>query len=170
MNTVENFYDQEYDEWSRLERHKIEFDITKRYLNEYLVGTSLEIFDIGGGPGRYALYLAQQGHKVTLLDLSRHNIDVARAETAKRGVALEAYIHGNALQLGHFAEGRYDAVLLMGPLYHLVSEKERQMALDGALRLLKEGGIIVASFISSYAPILDNLKYLLPILQEWRTF
>lgn len=31
MNKIEQWYDEKYDEWDRLERHKIEFDITKRY-------------------------------------------------------------------------------------------------------------------------------------------
>ncbi len=48
------YYDREYDEWSRLERHKIEFDITKRYLDEYVSGTNLKVFDIGGA-GRAAM-------------------------------------------------------------------------------------------------------------------
>ncbi|GMG97480.1 hypothetical protein [Tepidimicrobium xylanilyticum] len=38
MDKVELWYDEEYDEWERLERHKIEFDITKRYLDEYIQG------------------------------------------------------------------------------------------------------------------------------------
>ena len=56
MEKVGRYYDREYDEWSRLERHKIEFDITKRYLDEYVSGTNLKVFDIGGGPGRYAVW------------------------------------------------------------------------------------------------------------------
>lgn len=38
MNRVERWYDEEYDEWKRLERHKIEFDVTKRYIDEYIQG------------------------------------------------------------------------------------------------------------------------------------
>jgi len=71
MNEVESWYDNAYEEWNRLERHKVEFDITKKFLDQYIVGDNLEIFDIGGGPGRYALYLAEKGHKLTLLDLSK---------------------------------------------------------------------------------------------------
>ena len=85
MDKVERWYDEEYDEWERLEYHKIEFDITKRYLDEYIQGENLEIFDIGGGPGRYSLYLAEKGHKVTLLDLSRRNIEVARKKISRKG-------------------------------------------------------------------------------------
>lgn len=159
MSEIENWYDNVYDEWDRLERHRIEFDITKRYLDKYITGEGLEVFDIGGGPGRYAFYLANKGHKVSLLDLSSKNIAVAKEKAKELGTNLEKYIHGNALELKEY-EQKYDVILLMGPLYHLVKEADRKLALEGALSLLKPGGIIVASFISKYAPIQDNLLYL----------
>ncbi|NLY45565.1 MAG: class I SAM-dependent methyltransferase [Tissierella sp.] len=162
MNKVEEWYDEKYDEWERLNRHKIEFDITKRYLDEYIIGEGLEIFDIGGGPGRYSIYLAEKGHKVSLLDLSKRNIQVAKEKSADKGITLGAYIHGNALELDAY-EQKYDVILLMGPLYHLVNESDRKKAIEGALRLLKPNGIIFASFISKYAPIQDYLKGLYPI-------
>ena len=162
MKEIELWYDEKYDEWERLGRHKIEFDITKRYLDEYLTGENLEIFDIGGGPGRYSIYLAEKGHRVSLLDLSNRNIEVAKEKSAERGILLEDYIHGNALELNKY-EQKYDVILLMGPLYHLIKESDRRDALEGALRLLKPNGIIVASFISNYAPIQDYLKGVHPI-------
>lgn len=48
MNEIEKWYDEVYDEWTRLDRHRVEFDITKRYLDHYLKGDKLKIFDIGG--------------------------------------------------------------------------------------------------------------------------
>ncbi|WFA08967.1 class I SAM-dependent methyltransferase [Tissierella sp. Yu-01] len=162
MNKIEQWYDEKYDEWDRLERHKIEFDITKRYLDEYITGENLEIFDIGGGPGRYALYLAEKRHKVSLLDLSKRNIEVAKEKSVEKGIILEDYIHGNALELDEY-EQKYEVILLMGPLYHLVDERDRKACIEGALKLLKSNGIIVASFISNYAPIQNYLKNLYPI-------
>ncbi len=162
MDRVEKFYDEKYHELERLQRHRIEFDITKRYLDEYIVGENLDIFDIGGGPGRYSIYLAEKGHKVTLLDLSKKNIEVAKEKSAERGIILEAYIHGNALELDKY-EKTYDVILLMGPLYHLIEEVDRRKVVEDALKLLKPGGIIFASFISNYAPIQDYLKDLYPI-------
>jgi len=162
MDRVEKFYDEKYHEWERLQRHRIEFDITKRYLDEYIVGENLDIFDIGGGPGRYSIYLAEKGHKVTLLDLSKRNIEVAKEKSAEKGITLEDYIHGNALELDKH-EKKYDVILLMGPLYHLIKESDRKAAVEVALNLLKPGGIIFASFISKYAPIQDYLKGPYPI-------
>ncbi|MEH7076313.1 class I SAM-dependent methyltransferase [Neobacillus drentensis] len=162
MKEIEAWYDTKYDEWTRLERHKIEFDITKRYLDDYLQGENLEVFDIGGGPGRYSLYLAEKGHRVSLLDLSKRNIEVAKEKSFEIGIQLNDYIHGNALELDYL-DKTYDVILLMGPLYHLVKESDRRTAVEGALKLLKPNGIIVASFISNYAPLQDYLSKVSPI-------
>ncbi|QSX06110.1 class I SAM-dependent methyltransferase [Sedimentibacter sp. zth1] len=159
MNLVEDFYDNKYDEWSRLDRHRIEFEITKKYLDKFIVGDNLDIFDIGGGPGRYSFYLSDKGHNVTLLDLSQHNIDIAKEKSKELNTNLAGYIKGDALELDEHNK-KYDVVLLMGPLYHLVNKADRRKALKGAVNLLKDGGIIVASFISNYAPIQDNFAYL----------
>ncbi|MDF2589439.1 MAG: Methyltransferase type 11 [Anaerocolumna sp.] len=154
MNEIEDWYDNVYNEWTRLDRHKVEYEITRRYMDQYIVGNNLEIFDIGGGPGRYAIYLAMKGHDVTLLDLSGNHIKIAQEKAQELGVSLAGYIKGNALEL-EAIDKKYDVILLMGPLYHLLKESDRKKAVEGALALLKPGGIIIAAFISKYAPMLD---------------
>ncbi|MCG8500819.1 MAG: hypothetical protein MJB12_10495 [Firmicutes bacterium] len=36
MNNVEEYYNCQYDEWGRLERHRLEYEMTKKVLNEYI--------------------------------------------------------------------------------------------------------------------------------------
>lgn len=64
MSKVERFYDQnpQY-EWERLERHRTEFAVTMRVLEDYLPQPPAKILDVGGGPGRYAIALTQRGYK-----------------------------------------------------------------------------------------------------------
>lgn len=157
INEIESFYEG-YDEWNRLERHRIEFEITKRYLDKYIPKNS-RVFDIGGGPGRYSIYLAQRGHRVTLLDISKKHIEIALEKAKENNVHLEDAIHGDALELKGYNLEKFDVILLMGPLYHLTGKGERDKVMEEALALLKPGGIIIASFISAYAPILDTLKH-----------
>lgn len=156
MNEIERFYDEEYEEWERLERHRPEFEVTKRYLQKYITGQK-KIVDIGGGPGRYSIFLAQQGHEVTLVDLSGKHIRQAIDKAAEAGVHLDSSIHGDALRLHEYLyrEEQFDVALLMGPLYHLHNEEDRKLALKEALRVLKPGGLLIASFISNYGTILD---------------
>lgn len=160
MNEIEKWYDNEYEEWDRLERHKIEFEITKHYLDKYITKPKSRIFDIGGGPGRYSIYLAKQGHKVTLLDLSGKNVCMAKEKAAEAGVGLEDYVKGNALALPKYKKESFDVILLMGPLYHLTEAEDRKKAVKEARKLLKKGGILIAAFISQYAPIQDSFSYL----------
>ena len=54
----------------------------------------------------------------------------------------------------HITE-QFDSVLCLGPLYHLIHEKDRRSAIENCLEALKPGGVFFASFISSYAPIQD---------------
>jgi S-adenosylmethionine-dependent methyltransferase len=94
IKQVENYYDS-YDEWQRLERHKVEFEITKKYIDKYVTSNS-RILDIGGGPGKYSIYLASKGHKVILLDLAKKHIEIAKEKADEHKVKLERFIHGSA--------------------------------------------------------------------------
>jgi S-adenosylmethionine-dependent methyltransferase len=49
----------------------------------------------------------------------------------------------------------FDAVLLMGPLYHLLTIRERLQAVMEAERVLKPGGLIFAAFITRFALFRD---------------
>jgi SAM-dependent methyltransferase len=51
-----------------------------------------------------------------------------------------------------------DAVLLLGPLYHLTDEKDRLEALREARRVLKSGGVLLAVGISRFASTFDGLR------------
>lgn len=158
MNSIEEFYNYQYDEWGRLERHRIEFEITKKVLDEFVCRDS-EVLDVGGGPGRYSIYLATRGHKVTLFDLSEKLVEQAERNAVAAGVTLEKFIRGNVLDLDTLISGKsFDCVLCMGPMYHLLEENERKEAIEKCLKVLKPGGIIIVSFVSVYAPIVDCLK------------
>lgn len=156
MDTVEQFYnDQAEREWQREDRHRTEFAVTRLALLEYLPPAPAKILDDGGGPGRYAIFLTQRGYDVTLLDLAQANLNVALREAERAGVCLADVQHGNALRLNGHADESYDAVLLMGPLYHLLDETERRTAIREARRVLKPGGRIFAAFINRYAGFRD---------------
>jgi S-adenosylmethionine-dependent methyltransferase len=151
---IRTLYDQQPErEWERLERHRTEFAVTMRALFEYLPPPPARVLDCGGGPGRYAIELAHRGYKVTLFDLSAGGLQLAREKATEAGVTLAAYEQGAATDLSRFPDDAFDAVLLMGPLYHLLEEAERQQALAEAHRVLKPGGFLFAAFISRYASI-----------------
>ena len=133
----------------------MEFLVTRKVLQEFLPHQPLKIADIGGGPGRYSLYLAGMGHQLTLVDLSQAEMEIARERADAAGLQIQQLLQANALDLSGLSDEQYDAVLLMGPLYHLQDEAERQRAVREAMRILKPGGLLFAAFITLYAPFRD---------------
>ncbi len=158
IKKVEAYYDDDVlYEWQRLERCPIEYGVTLRYMERYY-DKGAKVLDVGGGPGRYAIHLAKQGHDVTLVDLSAGNVAFAKEQAKRDGVHIKA-IHGNALHLDQHIDETYDIVQCMGPLYHLLEEKDRMTCIEQCLKRLKKGGLFVAAFISSYAVINDHAMH-----------
>ena len=156
QDPVEAMYDADSErEWQRLVRHRTEFGVTMRALDDYLPSAPAKILDIGGGPGRYAIVLTQQGYEVTLLDLSQNNLTLARQKAASARVNIAQMVHGNALDLSAFAPESFDAVLIFGPLYHLLQEAERLQVVREARRVLRGNGRLFAAFVSRFAPFRD---------------
>jgi len=149
---IRQYYDQQAErEWERLARHRTEFAVTMRALRDHLPPPPAHLLDCGGGPGRYAIELVRAGYTVTLFDLSSENLQLAETKAAEVGVALAGYEQGTATDLSRFPDASFDAVLLMGPLYHLLEEEDRRQALTEAYRVLRPGGPLFAAFISRYA-------------------
>jgi SAM-dependent methyltransferase len=134
-----------------MDRHRTEFAVSMRTLQTYLPPAPARVLDCGGGPGRFAIELARLGYEVTLFDLSAGNLQLAQEKATEAGVHLAGYEQGTALDMARFADEAFDAVLLMGPLYHLLGEGDRQQALAECRRVLKSGGHLFAAFISRYA-------------------
>lgn len=142
-------------EWHRMARHRMEFAISLRALKDHLPAPPAAILDCGGGPGRYAITLTQQGYDVTLFDLSPELLQLAKDRSVEAGVTLDGLEEGTATDLSRFADASFDAVLLMGPLYHLLDRADRERALTEARRVVRPGGPVFAAFISRYAGHID---------------
>lgn len=115
-----------------------------------------KVLDIGGGPGKYALYLSALGCDVTLADLSQKNIDFGLNMAKELGIPLSG-IQADSRDLSTIKDGQYDHVLCMGPMYHLKDENNRVKTIEECLKKLKSGGTIFVAFVSSYSFIWDNL-------------
>jgi len=140
-------------------RGELEFTRSKELLIRALPPPPAVVLDVGGGPGAYSLWLAGMGYRVHLIDATPLHVEQARQTAADFGLAAPASIAvGDARQLSH-ADDSADAVLLMGPLYHLTERAERIAALQEAYRCLHPGGILFAVGISRFASLLDGLSY-----------
>lgn len=116
------------------------------------------VYDIGGGPGVYARWLAGRGYTVHLVDALPLHVEQARRASEERPDApLASATVGDARQLP-FAEASGDLALLLGPLYHLTERADRIAALCEARRVLRPGGLVVAAAISRFASTLDGMR------------
>lgn len=101
------------------------------------------MLDVGGGPGYYAAWLRDLGHSVVLADV----VESHARQASNHGIpALVADATALPLPPQHA-----DALLLLGPLYHLVNPAERTQALAEAYRVLVPGGTLFAAGLSRWA-------------------
>ena len=154
-NEIYNFYNNGA-EIGRLERGLgiVEFHRTKEILSRYIDGGKV-IYDIGGGIGMYAAWLAKKGNEVHLIELAENAV-----EYAKENMMQDCHFiaeTGNALKINRSYESA-DVVLLMGPLYHLRDRGERLQSLREAFRVLKKGGLLMAAGISKFSSMTWGLS------------
>ena len=137
---------------------QLERERTRELLSRLLPPAPAVILDIGGGPGGYACWLAKQGYEVHLLDITPLHVEIAIAASRQQAEApLSSVKLGDARSLPWSAETA-DAVLLLGPLYHLTDKRDRLQALAEAHRVLKPHGVLFAVGVSKFASTIDGLR------------
>jgi S-adenosylmethionine-dependent methyltransferase len=146
-------------EHDRLGAHQLEYDLTWRYLERYLPPAG-SILEVGAATGRYTLELAKRGYTVTAVDLSAALIDLCRERLTTAGLEQQVkLVVADARHLDAVTEREFDAVLLMGPLYHLIAETDRQAALKQVFERLRPGGILVSALLSRAGVLSDLLRH-----------
>lgn len=139
--------------WFRLEHAR-----TQELILRYLPPAPATVIDAGGGAGIYACWLAGRGYIVHLVDPVPKHDEQARAASAQQPKYPLASVEvGDARHLAH-ADVSADAVLLLGPLYHLVEKEDRLACLREAYRVLRPGGFVWGAGISRFASLLDSLS------------
>jgi ubiquinone/menaquinone biosynthesis C-methylase UbiE len=149
------------DEESRLRTGwgQLEYARTQELIQRHLRPAPATVVDAGGGPGAYACWLAALGYNVHLIDPVPKHVEQARAASANQGAhPLASAEVGDVRQLAH-ADASADAVLMLGPLYHLVEREDRLSALREAHRVLRSGGLVWAAGISHFASLFDSLAH-----------
>lgn len=131
----------------------IEFARTKEILLEELPPAPAVIYDVGGAYGEYAFFLADKGYEVHLFDLAEEHIRLAKANENAAILADAAVADARSIPR---EDASADAILLFGPLYHIVEREERARCLAECRRLLKPGGKLFTANITCFS---TALKY-----------
>ena len=150
----------EVDEDSRLQTgfFRLELARTQELILRHLPPAPARVVDVGGGSGAYAAWLAGLGYEVHLIDPVPKHVEQARLRSARPGQAIASARVGDARRIEE-NDGSADAVLLLGPLYHLTERSDRLLSLREAFRVLRVGGCLFAAAISRFASLMDSLRH-----------
>lgn len=145
------YYGEQFDEDARIQTRsvggRVELERTRRLIGPRLPPGS-RVLDVGGGTGVHSRWLDAAGHDVTLVDLVPAHVERACAVGGFEAVV------GDARALPA-EDASVDAVLLLGPLYHLISREDRLRALAEARRVLAPGGTLFAQGIGRLSAFTD---------------
>jgi ubiquinone/menaquinone biosynthesis C-methylase UbiE len=149
-----------YEEQRLSTENYAEYAITARYLTRSISPGST-VADIGVGVGHYAELLATHGCRLLLSDVSERLLTAttARLEAAGHAATVLGAVRASATDLGHLRQRSCDAVLMLGPLYHLVTLAEREQAVREAARILKPGGLLFAAGINRISFLRDSYMH-----------
>ena len=143
-------YYNKFNENKRLDRRHgiVEYTTAMKYIKRYLKKfNNPQIIDIGAGPGKYSIELANMGYNVTAVELVKHNLMTIKKNSTKVNTIL-----GNAINLKKIKDNSYDIVILFGPMYHLISDEDKIKALNEAKRITKPNGyIFISYYMNEYA-------------------
>ena len=117
-----------------------------------LISKGSDLLDLGCGPGLYTKPLAEAGHRVTGMDLSKRSIEYAISVDSKT-----EYIYSDYLRLNE--TNRYDLITLIYCDYAAFTPKERSIVIKNVYAALKPGGrFILDVFSETYFQKKENVR------------
>jgi len=136
------------------ERRRLHHRALNLLLAEGLEGR--EVLDYGCGPGDWGVWMATEGARVTLLDLSPVAIDLGLRRARASGVA--SRVSGtarDASDLSNFADQKFDLVFACAALHHTLKYPG---ALDELSRVLRPDGKLVLVETYGNNPVLNHAR------------
>lgn len=132
---------------------QLELVRTQEILGRYLPPAPARLLDLGVGTGVHAEWLLDGGYDVHLIDLAPRHVRTALARLGALGLTAAV---GDARRLD-IEDASFDAVLVLGPLYHLHSSADRLSVLAEARRVARSGAVVAVAAISRFASLFDGL-------------
>ena len=138
-------------EWSRLETTT--YGRLQAIVHEGLVQRYIKpgdhVLDAGSGPGRFSISAARLGGRITVLDISDRQVELAKQKLSEANLlnSIEQFIRADIADLSMFPDDCFDSVICFGGALSYACEKRHRAAKE-ITRSTKPGGIILVSVMS----------------------
>jgi ubiquinone/menaquinone biosynthesis C-methylase UbiE len=134
-----------YDKGANHSASQISDFVTRSNLLHSLSNLQIKnILDAGGGTGRWAIFLAEQGYEVTIIDASPDLLEIARQKIEEKKLSIRI-VEGNIEQIP-FEENTFDLVFAEGGVISLTPNPNKM--LKEFKRVLKSGGYVWLDYLN----------------------
>ncbi|MBN8191179.1 class I SAM-dependent methyltransferase [Bacillus sp. NTK074B] len=127
------------------------------YLKSGII-TCGRVLELGCGPGRNAIYLAENGFEVDAVDVSKTSLDWAKERADERNLSIN-FFHRNIFDI-EIEDGKYDFIYDSGCFHHIAPHRrisyinliERALRPEGyfGITCFHQGGSLGGSAISDW--------------------
>lgn len=135
-------------EWDRLEKDiggRVSLEVHRQFLSRFIQHGD-RVLEIGAGPGRFTLELIDLGARVAVTDFSPVQLDLNRTRFAD-STSVESWEILDVCDTSKYEDGEFDAVVAYGgPLSYAFENIDE--AMEGLFRIVRPGGVVVASVMS----------------------
>jgi len=137
-----------YDEWYKTFKGAVENQVDWTLLKPYLPkNRNAKILDAAGGTGRITLPLAKMGYSVTICDISRAMLNVAKQKLLKEGLLNKVEISECDVHKLRFANETFDFVLCWDGMIEASKE---------LIRVTKKGGTLSIFLMNKCGNAIDK--------------
>jgi ubiquinone/menaquinone biosynthesis C-methylase UbiE len=131
-----------YDEWYKTFRGAAEHHVDWQILTEYLPkNKNAKILDAAGGTGRIAIPLAKMGYRVTLCDISKAMLKVAKQKLQREDLTDKVQIAECNVHKLRYADETFDFIICWDGLIEASKE---------LIRVTKKGGTLSIFLFNKY--------------------
>lgn len=123
--------------------------LTITYLLDRYLPKEGRVLNTSASNASYAIELARKGYSVSVTEPSDENLALIRSHP-DAGL-LQSIDMGTPLDLSAFSSESFDVLLSLRTMYRLTTQAERELFLRESLRVVKQEGYIVFSFMTPFA-------------------